>query len=542
MSTSADQITPRGAHVDAEGELRDFVPDAILLPYQQEWVADESGLKICEKSRRIGISWAEAADAALHAARAKGTDVFYIAYNQDMTRQFIEDCAWWAKWYDLAASQISESELEEVLEEGGKKTIKVYEIVFASGHRIQALSSKPRNLRSKQGRVIFDEFGFHDDPAELLKAAVALRIWGGDVRIISTHNGVDNPFNRVIEEVRAGKRPGTVHRYTFDDAVDDGLFRRICLVKGWEYSEEAEAEWRAQIYAEYGEDAAEELDAVPNRSGGKYFNRVLVEERMDGDAPVVRLRLPDEWVQKPERMRREEIATWCEAELAPLLDGLDPNLKSVLGEDFGRSADLTFLLPAQLTPLLVRRCPFAVELRNVPFEAQKQIAFYVIDRLPRFVSASFDARGNGSYLAEVSMQRYGATRVHLVNATSAWYLDHFPKYRAGVSDARVSLPLDDDLLDDHGDVELVGGIPKVPDGKKRKGNDGQYRHADGAIAAVMMWHASLNQGAPIESQSLGPRDGSATTDRYTGDSAPAQRFTDAGFGTVAGGVNLSRFA
>ena len=26
----------------------------------------------------------------------------------------------------------------------------------------------------------------------------------------------------------------------------------------------------------------------------------------------------------------------------------------------------------------------------------------------------------------------------------------------------VVLPMDDDLLDDHGDVELVGGVPKVP--------------------------------------------------------------------------------
>ena len=539
MSTREDQITPSGAHVDAEGRLQQ-VPSAILLPYQQAWIADTSGLKVCEKSRRIGISWAEAADGALHAAKTSGSDVFYIAYNLDMTRQFIEDCAWWAGWYGLAAGAIESGEIEETDEHGVTKTIKVFEIQFESGHKIQALSSKPRNLRSKQGRVIFDEFAFHEDPDGLLKAAVALRIWGADIRIISTHNGVEASFNRLIDDVRSGKRPGTVHRYTFDDAVDAGLYERICLVKGWEHSAEAEAEWRAQIYAEYGDDAAEELDVVPSRSGGKYFNRTLVEARMDAACPVVRLELPTEWVRKPERERVSEVEAWCAEHLAPLLDGLDPDLKSVIGEDFGRSADLTVLLPAQLTPLLVRRCPFAVELRNVPFEAQRQIVFYVIDRLPRFVAGSFDSRGNGSYLAEVALQRYGASRVHLVNATAAWYLDNFPRYRSGIADAGVVLPKDADLLDDHGDVELVGGIPKVPDSKKRKGTDGKPRHADGAIAAVMMWHASCHPGAPIESRSFGSRASDAAAARYAG-ASPGRQYTDTGFGTVAGSTNLSRF-
>jgi len=45
------------------------------------------------------------------------------------------------------------------------------------------------NLRGKQGRVIIDEAAFHDNLEELLKAALALLMWGGEVRIISTHNG-----------------------------------------------------------------------------------------------------------------------------------------------------------------------------------------------------------------------------------------------------------------------------------------------------------------------------------------------------------------
>ena len=55
-------------------------PMALLL-YQQRWVEDEADVKIIEKSRRVGLSWDEAADDALLAASRSGMDVWYIGYN-----------------------------------------------------------------------------------------------------------------------------------------------------------------------------------------------------------------------------------------------------------------------------------------------------------------------------------------------------------------------------------------------------------------------------------------------------------------------------
>ena len=46
--------------------------DSILLPYQREWINDRAPVKVYEKSRRIGITWTESADAALNAARHGG--------------------------------------------------------------------------------------------------------------------------------------------------------------------------------------------------------------------------------------------------------------------------------------------------------------------------------------------------------------------------------------------------------------------------------------------------------------------------------------
>ena len=215
----------------------------VLLPYQMRWIDDPAPVRVYEKSRRIGISWSTAAEAALIAAASKGMDVWYIGYNKDMAEEFIRDCADWIKHYQLVADAIQ----EEIINDDGKDIL-TFVIRCASGFRITALSSRPSNLRGKQGYVIIDEAAFHDQLGELLKAAIALLMWGGKVAVISTHDGVDNPFNQLCEEIRAGKKPYALHRTTFDDAVDEGLYRRICQVRGIDWTPEGEAAWVADIY------------------------------------------------------------------------------------------------------------------------------------------------------------------------------------------------------------------------------------------------------------------------------------------------------
>ena len=88
----------------------------VLLGYQQRWCEDTNPVKVVEKSRRIGLTWGEAADCALLAASNNGMDVWYVGYNKDMALEFIRDCANWAKFYGLAASEIEET--QEVFKEG----------------------------------------------------------------------------------------------------------------------------------------------------------------------------------------------------------------------------------------------------------------------------------------------------------------------------------------------------------------------------------------------------------------------------------------
>ncbi|MEC7376940.1 MAG: hypothetical protein VX421_04960, partial [Pseudomonadota bacterium] len=217
------------------------LPDSVLLPYQKAWIEDDSELKIAEKSRRTGLTWGEAADAVLTASASKaagGTNHFYVGSNKEMAIEFIDACAMWARAFDKAASTVQ----EEVLSDEDKDIL-TFNIHFASGFKIQALSSRPSNLRGRQGNVTIDEAAFHAELAEVLKAALALTMWGAKVRLISTHNGSENLFNELIQDSRAGKKRYSVHRLTLDDACEQGLYQRICQVRGKEWSLTAEKQW-----------------------------------------------------------------------------------------------------------------------------------------------------------------------------------------------------------------------------------------------------------------------------------------------------------
>lgn len=487
----SDEQVQRGAHVGAEAELRD-VPH-ILLPYQQAWVADQSRLKVAEKSRRIGLSWAEAADCALHAASTSGSNVYYMSYEMSMTRQFVDDCAWWAKWYGLAAGEVYETVWLDDKEEH-----QVFRIDFASGWHIQALSSAPRNLRSKQGRAVFDEYAFTDEAkqSELLKAGLAFLIWGGDVHVISTHNGVTNGFNVLVQEIREGRRPGTVHRTTFDQAIEQGLYRRIALLKGLDPSPEAEAAWADDVRGFYADGAAEELDVIPSKGGGKYFNRVLLEANASADIETLHLAYDDDFVLQSPQVRQRVVDAWIRDELLPAIErAADPDKVSVYGMDFARKGDISVIWPAQIEADLTRRVLVNIELRNVPFQQQTQICVALGKALPRFKFAAHDASGNGAQVAEDTAAALGTERVAQVKLSARWYEDNFPRYRGLYDDQRIIIPADVDVVDDHMRVELVRGVPGIPDGN-RPGSEGERRHADAAVAGVMMAFAAEQDGEP----------------------------------------------
>lgn len=504
-------------------DIGEAVPgqEPIFLGYQARWFADEAEIMIAEKSRRTGLTWAEAGRNVTNAAKPRrrgGCNTFYVGSKQEMALEYIGACALFAR----AFNQLAQADVYEQTfwDSAKQEEILTYMIRFPkSGFKIQALSSRPSNLRGLQGDVVIDEAAFHESLEELLKAALALTMWGNKVRLISTHNGVDNAFNQYIQDAREGRKDYSVHRITLDDALADGLYRRICYVTGKDWTPEAEREWRDKLYknAPNKESADEEYGCVPKRSGGNYLSRVQIEAAMVADRtiPIFRYEAAEGFETWTRAQREAEIEQWCREQLEPALARLNPLHRHVFGEDFARKGDLTVFCPLAITPQLRKRVPLVVELHNLTYDQQRQVMFYLLSRLPRFTGGAFDATGNGGYLAEQAMLRYGSEMIDQVALHQGWYAEWMPKLKAEFEDFNLELPRHQTVLDDLLHIKVVNGIPQIDKGRQKdlesqaaKGK----RHGDFAVALAMAVRASWMEGGSIDYTPLPARHGSPDED------------------------------
>ena len=487
---------PRGFELPAD---HDPLADGILMDHQKEWLEDQSDLKLGEKGRRTGITYAEALDDTIIASSARsagGDNVFYIGDTKDKGREFIGYVAHFAKIVAKELVDVEEFLFEDQLEDGTSKYISAYRVTFASGFRVEALSSRPENIRGLQGVVVIDEAAFHKDVRAVLDAVNALLIWGGRIRVISTHNGVLNPFNELIREAKAGSIPYSLHFIPFSKAVENGLYKRVCLTRGKTWSQEAQDKWEALIRGAYGVRTAQmrqELDAIPADAEGAALSRVMIESRSDRSVPVVRWAVPDAFKDAPAEERKRIMETFLREKLRPHLDRLDPDRRHDFGQDFARSGDGSVIIINELGQDMVRRGKLVIELRNVPYETQRDVVFYIGDALPRFGHAAFDATGNGAYLAEVARQKWGE-RVSEIKLNAGWYGVNSPAYIEAFVDGAIVVAGDDDIIRDHQALQYVDGVIRVPENFRYKGGDGFDRHGDAGIAGILAWYAS-RQGA-----------------------------------------------
>lgn len=496
--------------------MHQLVKDAglprVLLPYQAKTVGllDTVSTKVLfiEKSRRIGLTWALAAYAVLRAAKAKsarGMDAMYISYSQEMTREFVDACAMWARAFNIAASAIEDGLFEEGDDEGDK-SIQTFRIRFASGFQIKALSSAPRGLRGKEGVIIIDEAAFVDSLGELIKAAMAFLIWGGQVIVCSTHDGADNPFNQNVQDILGGRLPYEHLHIDLDEALTDGLYKRICLVGGIEWTAAGEAKWRQDLIDFYGDGADEELFCIPSLSSGAWLPAPLIQARMTAEAPVLRLELPSNYLHMTDLEQKSQMAPFLE-ELEEVLGGLDMDLRYAAGFDFARVADLSVMPVLAIEPNLNQREVLSIEMRNVPGNEQKLVVGMVLEKIrDRLVGAAFDATGMGWTVAEDMGRKFGLREdeqgsglIWAIKFTEDWYRVNMPPLKTAFEDGTLTIQPDDDHMEDLRQVKLVRGIPRVPairtnEKGEAKDKKGKKRHGDYAIglalanfAARMRW-------------------------------------------------------
>jgi phage FluMu gp28-like protein len=479
--------------IQRDRETRNLKPEdvpAILLPYQCRWHEDQSSIRFCKKGRRIGFSWgALAAESVVEAMPAKGgMDQHYMGYNQGMAAEYIGDCAFFARAFDVAIKDQSVWRTS-VLINNERQDILRYKIMLASGHKIEAHSSNPHNWRGRKGHARIDEGAFHKDLKEVMKGAMAFLMWGGRVDVVSTMNGEDNDFNELCKDIEAGKLPRySLHKVGFNDALKDGFFKRVCLIRDKVWSKEAEADYVEEVRGAYvsTEDAQEELDCIPKRGSGAFFSRMLIEKCQEDNVPTLRFSKPNEFVLDTNRAKVTD--DWIKDVLKPVVDTMPSKHRTVFGMDFGRNGDLSVIWPLQEVNSTTWRTPFLLEMRNIPFDCQWQVTKWILHNLPLFHHAKFDGRGNGQSHAEAAGQaKPGMTEA--VMATQGYYAEHFPLYKQAYEGGNIRVPKSEDIIADHRNVVQVNGNPTMA-ATRIKGSDGKFRHGDSAIAGMLAWAAT----------------------------------------------------
>jgi len=542
----------------------------VLMAHQSEWIRMQEGLDIavCEKGRRTGITFAQALSDTITAASAKdagGDNVWYMADTKEKGLEFIGYVAKFAPIIAQGqASRIEQHIFQDQQPDGTSRQIQAFRVRFASGFRITALSSRPENIHGLQGVVDLDEAALHKDVAKVLESATALLIWGGRIRVWSTHRGKKNPFNQLVQDVQAGrygKKAGVI-RISFDDAVSNGLYERVCAMRGKVATAEGKKEWYTAIRSAYGPRKAamrEELDVIPRDGDGSAIPSVWIDRAMPEVRPVLRLVFDDDFPKRSEKEREIWCSVWIATTLLPVLRAAVAGFTGrwAIGMDFARHRHFSVIKPAKVGQDLRRDVPFLIEMANAPTRQQEQILWALLDALkeefPGRWSFAGDATGPGQTLMEYTGDRYGRAEldtetgryiggpIHEVTLSRPWYGEWMPKYIALFEDGFLSLPRDASLEDDHRAVEYVDGIPMVPRLERKDLQDPDLvRHGDGAIAGVLMQFAALNHvtSVPIEFQAAGAR-------AYIGDGRAdgvATVVTDDAFGTVSGGNDFGGYA
>lgn len=463
-----------------------------LLPYQAAWARDRAPLKCYRKSRRIGISWTEAYAAVMHAAQ-DGGNIRYLSFRKDITRQFIDDCAYWVGVVNAAAGAVGEHIVRDE-----DRDIHVFDIRFANGRRIEALSNAPRGFRSggKPGDwAIVDEAEFVENVEDVLASALAYLIWGGEVHIISSVDIDGSEFDRLCADIETGRRPGSLHCTTFRDAIDAGLYRRICAVSGRKWSARDEEAWEASIRVTYGERAQQELDCIA-RSGDEYWlSWKLIHAAEDGTGEAGRPDLAGDgptWFGVDIAVRRN---LWCAADLEQVGDVLwTRNIETL------RPSPLREQI-ATLRAMLAGR---------------------------RLVRLAADQTGMGEFAVEAYQDEWGSV-VEGVLLSSPRRLAVATALKSVMEDRLIRIPVSEELRTDLRSIRTEQGATGGPRLVGDTGNDGS--HGDRFWALALAAAAAAEGGGPVEGFGLPPR---ASFGAFAAPGAPAGFAVDHDLGIVRG--------
>ena len=457
----------RPAWVPSEfpGRCRVFpARDTLLLGYQARWVKDDARLKLMEKSRQIGISWATAYRLVSTTSQKSARHDDWVSSRDDLqARLLIDDCKAFAGLLHIGAEDLGLRVVDD-------QKNSAYVLRYANGRQTHSLSSNPDAQAGKRGRRVLDEFALHPDPRKLYSIAYPGITWGGSMEIVSTHRGTANFFNELIQEIRHKGNPKRVslHTVPLQLALDDGfLFKlqsKLPADDARQYMDEAEYFDFIRAGCADEESFLQEYCCIPADDASAFLSYDLIA---GGQYPA----------GEPWEMTLDQ------------LSGVGSPL--YVGVDVGRDHDLTVIWVLEQIGD-VRFTRRLVEMQAQTFEAQEAALYEILD-LPNVRRCCIDQTGIGRQFAERAGRRYGH-RVEGVTFTGPVKEELAYPVRAAFEDRTVRVPNTNpvraDLRAIRKETTAAGNIRFTAD----RGKNG---HADRFWALALALHAAKPGGLGV---------------------------------------------
>ena len=418
-----------------------------FLPYQMKWLNDKSKIKIWEKSRRIGATYVQSFEDVQDCINKKVPAVWFSSADESAAKEYIDYCEKWVKFFHAVAKSRGEQIIDS------DKDIKAFVIEFKNGTKIHALSSNPKAFRSKGGKVVLDEFAFHNNPDELWKAARPCITWGYPLRILSTHNGQNCLYYKFIDQVVKGKLNWSHHKTPIQLAVDESLVDKILQRKTTQ----------------------EERDAwIQNEKDNCFDEYTWLQEYCCIAVDEACAFLP------------YDLISTCELDdiLKPLSDIKNDMF---VGMDVGRKKDLTVIwVLEKLENILYTRS--VIELVKMPFHKQEEILSEVLSCKP-FRRCCPDSTGIGMQLSENAQIKFGKYRVEPIMFTNRVKEELAYCLRTHFEDRTVFIPKQHEIRED---LHSIRRITTTANNIRFDADRSDNGHADRFWALALALHAAGN--------------------------------------------------
>lgn len=417
-----------------------------FLPYQVAWLEDHSQIKLCEKSRRVGMSYVQAFEDVVDTGVNGLYDTWFSSNNESNAREYIDYCK---KFAGVLNMVISVSEGEEIVSD--EKDAQTFVIRFANGKKITGLSSSPNQLHGKGGKIVLDEFARRDNEAEVWEAASpAGLVWGFPIRIISTHRGKQSVFYSFIKRLERGELTWSHHKTDFVQAVRQGLAEKALKKK---CDKEQQDAYIAKIRDSVGDPSiwAQQFMCLPQDENETFLAYPLLEN-----------------AARAELLSIDELAAG--------------NRELYAGLDVGRKKNFSLLWIIEKVTESLYLTRYILPIQGEAFPKQDRLIGEILIKLPNLRRLCIDATGMGIGLTDYLQEQFGVSRVEGVNFTAAVKEVMAFRMKKELADQSFLIPADRSIFDD---FQLVKQIITASGNIRLTAGTKEDSHAD------YFWGAAL---------------------------------------------------